>query len=80
MSSSFAVKSVSVADDETQSRTRIGPVTSMSRVSGSVWKTITSGRSDNSGCGGLLPSVSARSRWCSGPSGMTETMRARPGM
>ena len=49
MSRSLAVKSVSGASEEIQSLTSIGPVISRSSVSGSVWKVMTSGRSESSG-------------------------------
>ena len=46
---------MSTALDEIHRCTVIGPVTSIGSVSGSVWKTSTSGRSDSRGYGASEP-------------------------
>ena len=51
---SFAVKSVSTADDDAQSRIRTGPVISTASFSGAVWNVRTSSRAF-SGCRSVVP-------------------------
>ena len=64
---SFAVKSVSGADDEIQNVIDMGPVTSTASVSGGVWKTRTSCLDARGSNGSSLPKIVDVSTWSYAP-------------